>query len=349
MRRNRSCLPFSALPWIDHAPVTPLDPIAYRAVVVRSERQGRRRVFQRANSIFSVSRLENVCRRRSIALDGNQHDGRLTSVRDGGPCAAIAVFMALLIAGTITVTLPCAAMANPLVTETQTTRTATAVASPDLWADHIAEAAKRFAIPERWIRAVMAVESAGDVRALSAAGAMGLMQIMPVTWEELRAKHGLGNDPYDVHNNVLAGAAYLREMHDRYGSITGTLAAYNAGPGRYERHLAGERLPAETVEYVARIMPMIDTQTAYPLPIRHRSAGSETAGGPLFAVTTNGASASLSPLFAAPPAIRTDDGQTADDHPSGRPSSVGTITDPSALAPLSYGLFIPRSAHGVAE
>ena len=107
-------------------------------------------------------------------------------------------------------------------------------ASPaDPYAGHIAEAARRFGIPEAWIRAVMHVESRGDVRAISSAGAMGLMQIMPATWLELRARYGLGSNPYDPRDNIMAGAAYLREMHDRYGS-PGFLAAYNAGPGRYE-------------------------------------------------------------------------------------------------------------------
>ena len=75
----------------------------------------------------------------------------------------------------------------------------------------------------------MQAESGGDARALSPKGAMGLMQIMPGTWAELRLRYGLGADPYDPHDNITAGAAYLREMHDRYGE-PGFLAAYNAGP-----------------------------------------------------------------------------------------------------------------------
>src|SRR3546814_485301 len=103
----------------------------------------------------------------------------------------------------------------------------------------------------------MRVESRGDVRAISPKGAMGLMQIMPATWAELRARHGLGTDPYNPRDNILAGAAYLREMHDRYGS-PGFLAAYNAGPGRYEEYRAtGRQLPAETRAYVAALAPII--------------------------------------------------------------------------------------------
>src|SRR3546814_12959328 len=97
---------------------------------------------------------------------------------------------------------------------------------------HIEEAVRRFGIPAAWIRAVMRAESAGDVRAISSAGAMGLMRIMPGTWAELRVRHRLGRNPYDPRDNILAGAAYLRELSDRYGS-PGFLAAYTAGPVRY--------------------------------------------------------------------------------------------------------------------
>src|SRR5579872_805748 len=109
-----------------------------------------------------------------------------------------------------------------------------------LFAAIVTEASRRFGVPERWIRAVMQAESGGRQRARSPKGAMGLMQIMPKTWTELRARHGLGADPFDPRDNILAGAAYIRELHDRYGA-PGFFAAYNAGPGRYERHLATER------------------------------------------------------------------------------------------------------------
>jgi hypothetical protein len=122
------------------------------------------------------------------------------------------------------------------------------------YAEHVAEAAKRFGIPERWIWAVMRIESNGDVRAISTAGAMGLMQIMPATWAGLRVRHRLGSDSFDPRDNIMAGAAYLREMHDRYGNVTAMLAAYNAGPGRYDEHLSrGRPLPAETRAYLAKL------------------------------------------------------------------------------------------------
>ena len=77
----------------------------------------------------------------------------------------------------------------------------------DPYAASIAEAVRRFDIPAGWIRAVMGAESAGDTGAISAKGARGLMQIMPATWDDLRARYGLGSDPFDVHDNILAGAA----------------------------------------------------------------------------------------------------------------------------------------------
>lgn len=125
-------------------------------------------------------------------------------------------------------------------------------------AAHIAEASRRFGIPPGWIVAVMRAESAGDARAVSSAGAMGLMQVMPDTWAELRDRYALGRNPYDPRDNILAGTAYLREMWDRYGDIAAMLAAYNAGPARYDEHRSkGRPLPAETRAYVASLAPAL--------------------------------------------------------------------------------------------
>ena len=127
----------------------------------------------------------------------------------------------------------------------------------DRFAAFIAEASRRFDVPIPWIRAVMHVESIGDVRARSPKGAMGLMQIMPETYATLRARYALGANPYDPRDNILAGAAFLRELHDRYGT-PGFLAAYNAGPARYEEHLrTGRPLPLETQRYVAMLAPIV--------------------------------------------------------------------------------------------
>jgi hypothetical protein len=108
------------------------------------------------------------------------------------------------------------------------------------------------------VRAVMHQESGGLLYEngqliISSAGAMGLMQVMPSTYDDLRARYSLGDDPYDPHDNIMAGAAYLREMYDIYGS-PGFLAAYNAGPARLDDYLMRNRpLPDETRRYVARV------------------------------------------------------------------------------------------------
>ncbi|WP_233140426.1 lytic transglycosylase domain-containing protein [Acetobacter sp. DsW_063] len=121
----------------------------------------------------------------------------------------------------------------------------------------IAEAATRAHIPANWIAAVLRAESAGDVDAVSSAGAMGLMQLMPDTWRDLRTSLHLGSDPFDPRDNIVAGAAYLRVLHDRYGDA-GFLAAYNAGPSRYDDHLAtGRALPVETLAYVATVNALL--------------------------------------------------------------------------------------------
>jgi D-alanyl-D-alanine carboxypeptidase len=125
----------------------------------------------------------------------------------------------------------------------------------DPWGPYVREAAAQYGVPEQWIRAVMHQESDGQEQAVSSAGAMGLMQVMPQTYEGLRTRYGLGSDPYDPHNNILAGTAYIREMYDRYGA-PGFLAAYNAGPDRVDGYLAGaSSLPDETVNYLAAITP----------------------------------------------------------------------------------------------
>ncbi len=126
----------------------------------------------------------------------------------------------------------------------------------------IAEASRRFGVPERWIAEVMQVESRGVPSAVSPAGAIGLMQVMPETYARLRLRYGLGASPYDPRDNIMAGAAYLREMYDRYGA-PGFLAAYNAGPGRWEAHLSGARgLPDETMRYLARLGPVVDASAS---------------------------------------------------------------------------------------
>ena len=164
------------------------------------------------------------------------------------------------------------------------------------YAAHIADASQRFGIPEHWIRAVLRAESAGDVRAVSSAGAMGLMQVMPDTWAGLRVRYSLGRDPYDQRDNILAGTAYLREMFDRYGNVAAMLAAYNAGPGRYDEYLAtGRTLPAETRAYVAALAPILGGATATEAPSSAPPPPPDWREAPLFVMRPGDARAVAAP------------------------------------------------------
>lgn len=190
----------------------------------------------------------------------------------------------------------------------------------DSWGRFIAEASARFSVPQGWIRAVMQAESGGraflnGMPITSQAGAIGLMQVMPETYNELKHRYGFGDDPSDPHDNILAGAAYIREMYDRYGS-PGFLAAYNAGPQRLGAYLTEARpLPGETRHYIAQVAPdiadtpVVVTSERHAVPLRpqppapsdltkiRRRDVADTAprhdGGPLFFI--------LKKPLAAPP------------------------------------------------
>lgn len=188
----------------------------------------------------------------------------------------------------------------------------------------IAEASRRFGIPATWIRAVMQAESAGDVHAVSSKGAMGLMQIMPGTWAELRARYGLGADPFDIRDNILAGTAYLRELHDRYGA-PGFLAAYQAGPGRYDEHLAaGRPLPVETKAYLAAVIPVIEGASR-----DDRLA----AADPLAWIQA--------PLFVARGQVASAGAPASGQRPIDGTSSQHFVVGVSALSAQSQTLFVP--------
>jgi soluble lytic murein transglycosylase-like protein len=195
------------------------------------------------------------------------------------------------------------------------------------FAAFISEASQRFGIPGAWIEAVMLAESLGDAHAVSPKGAIGLMQIMPETWAELRLRYGLGADPYDPHDNIIAGAAYLRELSDRYGR-PGFLAAYNAGPALWENHLAtGRPLPCETRAYLARLAPIVD------------ASGTNNAAA-LASVIRSWTEAPLFPMQSAHPP---SDRQLASAGASDRASNGGAAADWTGLAPQSEGLFVARS------
>jgi soluble lytic murein transglycosylase len=112
----------------------------------------------------------------------------------------------------------------------------------------IVQSARNAGVPAAMVKAVIHAESAFDPRAVSKAGAMGLMQLMPGTAREL----GVG-EPFRAEENVRGGTRYLRQLHDRYGNWAYALAAYNAGPTAVDRY---EGIPpyAETQQYVKRVL-----------------------------------------------------------------------------------------------
>jgi SLT domain-containing protein len=123
----------------------------------------------------------------------------------------------------------------------------------------------------------MRQESDGQEQAVSSAGAMGLMQVMPDTYDDLRQRYPLGSDPFEPHDNIMAGAAYIREMYDRYGA-PGFLAAYNAGPLRLDGYLDGsDSLPDETVNYVASIAPRLGGNVRMTGPLAVYAQGGSPA------------------------------------------------------------------------
>ena len=175
----------------------------------------------------------------------------------------------------------------------------------DPWGPYIREASNRFTVPEKWIREVMRQESGGHQYfagglTTSSVGAMGLMQLMPVTYGQMRDRYGLGPDPYQPHDNIMAGTAYIGEMYARYGS-PGFLAAYNAGPGRLDSYLVGGTpLPHETVGYLTSIAPRLGDASAPTGPLAHY-ATTEVSADTLNARSLNGTMPAPRP--AATPAV----------------------------------------------
>ncbi|WP_081762518.1 lytic transglycosylase domain-containing protein [Xanthobacter sp. 126] len=292
----------SVIPLFAEIPSHPFVPLDDRLAGARSGGQGRSKIGAVRGPLTAASTLAGWCRSGESA-----------------PARLVIILLAGLLSGS---TIPVIALAQtPPVVQPS---------SRDPYGDHIAEAAQRFELPATWIRAVMRAESDGDPRATSPKGAIGLMQIMPKTWAELRVHYRLGDDPYDPHDNIVAGAAYIRELFDRYGSPE-WIAAYNAGPGRYEEALKGHPLPPETRAYVAALAPIV--------------SGSETTGAAMIA-PADPLSWTRAPLFISQPLSKaTVPPVQSDEHMDDTPQAV-TVRDLSAIVPQSGGLFVARADAG---
>lgn len=110
------------------------------------------------------------------------------------------------------------------------------------------EAAARYNVPERLLKAVAKAESDFNPNAVSHAGAVGVMQLMPGTARSLGV-----SDPYDARQNIMGGAKYLKENLDRFGDVSLALAAYNAGPGAVQKY-SGIPPYNETQNYVKKVL-----------------------------------------------------------------------------------------------
>lgn len=262
----------SRLSWFDPPSKTFLVPTKVTQAVARSRSQGRpfgRRAWR-------------------ASLDGDEHGRTLDDIgrfarRSRAGLRVLVGLLLTVVLGAMAPVATCGAERN---------------AEPSSIGAIVDEAARRFRLPHGWIYAVIAAESGGDAGALSSKGAMGLMQLMPETWRALSVQHRLGADPFDRRANVLAGAAYLRELLDQFGP-EGFLAAYNAGPGRYAESRAGRRrLPAETIAYVAKVERSI---ADVPAPLQSGSAprASDWRASKLFIIapslSASGEAASLFP------------------------------------------------------
>jgi hypothetical protein len=289
----------SVIPLFAEKPSHPFAPLDDRSAGARSGGQGRSKIGAARGPLTAASTLAGWCR-----------SGK------GAPVRVAVILLSGMLYG---VAIPAMALAQPLPVVQPS--------SHDPYGDHIAEAAQRFELPAAWIRAVMRLESDGDPRARSPKGAIGLMQIMPETWAELRARYRLGDDPYDPHDNIVAGAAYIRELFDRYGSPA-WIAAYNAGPGRYEEALKGRPLPPETRAYVATLAPNI--------------SDSESPGAVMVA-SADPLSWTRAPLFVTQPLGNATVPPVQSDEHKGDARKAVVVRDLSAIVPQSVSLFVVRA------
>jgi soluble lytic murein transglycosylase-like protein len=147
-----------------------------------------------------------------------------------------------------------------------TTAASRAVAAGEFaYAEMVRRVARRHSVEWRLVAAIIASESGGDPNAVSPAGAVGLMQLMPDTADRL------GVDPYDPEQNVEGAVRYLATLLSTFKSVDLTLVAYNAGPGFAIKYKKGDaELGAETREFLMRVGDLLQAhhrrETAPPGP-----------------------------------------------------------------------------------
>lgn len=162
------------------------------------------------------------------------------------------------------------------------------------WKAPVAKASRRFGVPVAWINAVIRVESGGhamlseNMHMVSNKGAMGIMQVMPGTYQEMAADHRLGQDAFKPEDNIHAGAAYLRWLKGKYAYPV-LFAAYNARPGQVDAAITmGMALPEETRAYVVRINAILgdkdDGTSIFAAPLT-RPDGNQVLVDPLAVIT----------------------------------------------------------------
>lgn len=168
------------------------------------------------------------------------------------------------------------------------------------WEPLIKKASKKFGVPATWIREVMQIESGGrtmmsaNLRIMSSENAVGLMQIQPGTYAEMRTQYGLGPDPFNPHDNIFAGAGYLRWLKSKYGYPV-MFEAYDDGPGHLEQRITSRSLlPLETQNYVRNVLVALGDRNALPQAV---GIGANGAGA---SPASNTASGALAPVAVTP-------------------------------------------------
>jgi soluble lytic murein transglycosylase-like protein len=119
----------------------------------------------------------------------------------------------------------------------------------DQYDTYIARISRSYGVSPALVKAVIRAESNFNAKAVSPAGAVGLMQVLPQTANRLGV-----TDPYDPQKNILAGVKYLKKLLDMFdGDELLALAAYNSGPARVQKH-KGIPPIRETRVFVAKVM-----------------------------------------------------------------------------------------------